>query len=107
MPITGLGSDVTGINLVRADYTGGSVYMRARGKWIERSSQGKIVGRFQEIARTADSVTISDSSRGLFLVLRLSDRTINFGRNGSPDTQMLYPISGTSATYVEPQGTID
>ena len=105
-PITAMGSEVTGINLVRADYAGGRIYMRSRGNWVERS-QGKVVGRFQEIERTGDSVTISDSNRGLFLVLRLNDRTINLGRNGSPDTQVLYPMSSASATYVEPQATID
>lgn len=105
-PIVSALTDVTGINLIRVTYQGGRIAMLSKGNWVE-VSRGKIVGRFTEIDRNSNSVTIADFQRGLYLVLRLVDRSIHIGTNGSEATRPLYAMTSVSATFEEPRAVID
>lgn len=106
MPITMTGADVTGLNLIRVTYKGGRIFMRGKGAWFEVGG-GKVIGRFREIDRTSNSVTIADDARRIYLVLQLTDRTIRFAYYGTDATNLLAAMTSVSATYEEPRAVID
>lgn len=78
----------------RVDYPGGWFEEKARGRWEEFASDGRLKARFYEMERTRDWIDLDDPTRDLQIRLNLPLRTIQITeRRGA--WRRLYAITTT------------
>jgi hypothetical protein len=86
---------VDGLNVVMVAVPDGQFSMSGHGQWTRTVNNGNTF-QFAELGRDASSVTLNDASRGVQVILDLSQRKVLLaGPNGT--TRPIFPIVNVSA----------
>lgn len=92
-------NQVTGLNVVVAEYRGGRFEALADGEWREVGNNGSVFN-FYETARGEMTVMLHDPSRDVYIEINVVDREIRYGEGGG-QFRLLYKITKLIATQVD------
>jgi hypothetical protein len=107
VPITGVGTEVDGRNVMQVSYLGGMFQQQSPGAWIERQ-RGRTIARFAVLKRTRDMVQLADDSRKMYIFLSMDSGQILFGNFDRPgQTQNLAPIKSMAAWFQKNGPVVD
>jgi len=90
-------NNVSGFNVVVAEYRGGKFEAWADGEWREYGNNGSAF-TFYETARGETTVMLHDPSRDVYIEINVVDREIRYGEGRGGQFRLLYKITNLIAT---------